>query len=78
MCFVANFLENEQAYKRAIQVLNFGEELSFDHTFKVAAILAICVMTRNGYASITVSFWSSMGMEILYHGNLPRELDFIM
>jgi hypothetical protein len=37
MCFVANILENEQAYKRAIQVLNIGEELSFDHTFKVAA-----------------------------------------
>ena len=35
-CFVANFLENEQHFKREIQCVGTGEELSFDCTFKVA------------------------------------------
>lgn len=36
-CFMANFLENEQYFKREIQSVDTGEELSFDHTFKIAS-----------------------------------------
>ncbi len=35
-CFLANFLENEQYFRREIQCVDTGEELSFDHTFKIA------------------------------------------
>ena len=30
------FLENEQYFKREIQCVDTGEDLSFDHTFKIA------------------------------------------
>ena len=59
-----------------MQVVNIGEEISFDHTFKVAANIGFFIDDRK--CSTTVSFWSSMGKEILYNGNLPRELDFNM
>ena len=35
-CFVAKFMDKELDYKREVQSIDTGEELSFDHTFKVA------------------------------------------
>lgn len=36
-CFVSKFMQDEQYYRREIMSTDTGEELSFDHTFKVAA-----------------------------------------
>ena len=36
-CFVSKFMQDEQYYRSEIMSIDTGEELSFDHTFKVAA-----------------------------------------
>ena len=71
-CFLANFLENEQYFKREIQCVDTGEELSFDHTFKIATNIGIL---HDDNANMTVYFLSSIYKARFFHGNSLKVLD---